>query len=60
MELFSISKELAIAIGNYLSTKPWSEVNQLISELQKITPIQTAKIEEKQQECGINAEGGNE
>lgn len=37
---FQISEKLANELLDYLSRKPYGEVFKLISELQKITPIE--------------------
>ncbi len=42
---FIISKELAEKILQYLATKPFGEVYQLVGELQKITPMNEATNE---------------
>ena len=41
--MFKISEDLAKAILNYLATKPYLEVWQLIQELQKVEKIEDLK-----------------
>jgi hypothetical protein len=41
--MFEIEKELIEKLANYLATKPWFEVQALLTELQKLKPIQEKK-----------------
>lgn len=54
MQKFTVSGELLQAIVNYLSTKPFAEVVQLIQAVQKETSaqVQPQKEEEKKEEKG--------
>jgi hypothetical protein len=47
MKKFEITEEVANAILQYLATKPYNEVAVLITELQKIQPIEEKATEEK-------------
>jgi len=40
---YKIKEEVANSILNYLASKPYSEVAKLITELQKIEPIEEPK-----------------
>lgn len=48
--MFKVKKEVLEAIGNYLAQRPWSEVNNLIVELQKVEFIQEEIKEELKEE----------
>jgi len=41
--MFKIDEELAQVIANYLSTKPYSEVAEILSRLTKIEKIEEEK-----------------
>lgn len=38
-EQFVITKDLAEKIANYLTTRPWAEVNELIVGITKLEPL---------------------
>lgn len=48
MENFTIKKETLEKVLNYIATKPFSEVAQMVQELQACKPVEEKKEEKKQ------------
>ena len=44
---YKITDEVANAVLQYLSTKPFNEVQELIAKMSKITPIEDEKEEKE-------------
>ena len=47
MKKFEISEELAQKVLNYLATRPYMEVAELITQVQQIKPIEDANKQNK-------------
>lgn len=45
--MFNIDEKLATAILQYLATRPWAEVNQLINALSQLKKVEEPKEEKK-------------
>jgi len=50
MKKFEISEELAQKVLNYLATRPYLEVSELITQVQQIKPIVESEASKKQKQ----------